>query len=291
MGGGTSGTLNITSATGTKMFTGLVTIASGAIWTNTSANSPVTFKGGITNNGTFNAGSGVQTFSTNNQSLTGTLSILNLTASVTVTNNGTLSVGTALAGTGKLTNAGTLNIGGSCSINSLINTESLNLGGAGAITSITNNASGIVNLTNSGTITSFNNAGSASMLNISDLTPPTITTFTVSAAGNTVNYNGAGNQTVKTVTYSNLTLSGSGIKTVAATTTINKNFTLSGTAAASVASLTIGGNLSIGDGTTLTSTNTLAGELPERWQLQPPQRTRLLQEPLQLIAVVFCQKM
>jgi hypothetical protein len=114
VGSGTSGTLNINSTSGTKNFYGLVTINAGATWNN-SANEAVTFGGGITNNGTFSAGTGVHTFNTNAQTLTGTLSIPSVTVTgVTLTNNGNLTVGTALAGTGGLTNASgsILNIGG-----------------------------------------------------------------------------------------------------------------------------------------------------------------------------------
>jgi hypothetical protein len=113
VGGGTSGSLIISSSTGTKTFTGLVTVNSGAIWNN-SGNSAITCAGGITNNATFTAGSGVYTFQTNSQALTGSFSIPNVTITgVTLTNNGTLSVTSALTGTGGLTNAatGTLNIG------------------------------------------------------------------------------------------------------------------------------------------------------------------------------------
>ena len=124
VGSGTSGTLNITSATGAKLFTGLVTVASGATWNN-NVNSPVEFQGGITNSGTaFTAGSGVYTFDINNsQILTGTLSIPNVTVNspTVLTNNGILTVGTALSGTGGLTQGGTaaLNIAGTCGINTL----------------------------------------------------------------------------------------------------------------------------------------------------------------------------
>jgi hypothetical protein len=46
----------------------------------------------------------------------------------------------------------------------------------------------------------------------------------------TINYNGAGNQTIRNFTYDNLTLSSSGVKTLEATTTINRNLTIAGTA-------------------------------------------------------------
>src|SRR5262249_49654098 len=63
-------------------------------------------------------------------------------------------------------------------------------------------------------ITAFTNATATSTLNILDLTVPHFGTLTVSAAGNTVNYSGAGAQTVKRITYSNLTFSGSGSKSI-----------------------------------------------------------------------------
>ncbi|MEJ0033765.1 MAG: hypothetical protein WDO15_27035 [Bacteroidota bacterium] len=100
VGGGTSGILSFNSAVGTKQFTGLVTIAPGASWTNNAGNSPINFRGGITNNGTFNGGSGVYTFDTNNQVINGVLDIPNTTISgVTVTNTNGLTVSTALSGT------------------------------------------------------------------------------------------------------------------------------------------------------------------------------------------------
>ena len=277
VGSGSSGTININSASGSKNFYGLVTINSGATWNN-SANEAVTFRGGIVNNGTFNAGTGTYTFNTNAQEISGTISIPNVSVTgIILTNSGNLSVGTALSGTtGTLTNEGTLNMLGTCSIGTtsgginntgtfnrtgtgstttplvrFINTGIVNLGGSGAITGITNNAGGVVNLTNSGTITAFNNATSTSVLNIDDLSVPTITTLTATAAGNTVNYNGSGNQAVRATTYSNLILSVSGDKTIVAGTSITGDLSIAptGTAKASVGSgLTINaGTLTIGN--------------------------------------------
>ncbi|MFA6098034.1 MAG: helix-turn-helix domain-containing protein [Patescibacteria group bacterium] len=118
-----TGTINITSATGTKIFTGLVTVSTTTgVWNN-SGNSAVTFRGGITNNNTFTAGSGVHTFDTNSQALTGTFSIpsVTVTSPTTLTNDGTLTISTALSGTGGLTNSatGTLNIGGTSGITTI----------------------------------------------------------------------------------------------------------------------------------------------------------------------------
>jgi hypothetical protein len=137
VGGGTSGTLSITSATGAKTFGGLVTVNPGGTWDNSSANVALSFAGGITNNGTFNAGTGVQTFATNAQALNGTLIIPSVTVTtITLTNNGTLTVGTALAGTGGLTQG---------------NTATLNLGGTSAITTLTaNGGTNTVNYTGTG---------------------------------------------------------------------------------------------------------------------------------------------
>jgi hypothetical protein len=122
VGAGTDGTLLITSATGTKTFVGLVTVNNGATWSNTTEG--VTFRGGITNNGTFTAGTGVHTFNTNSQVLTGTFTIPSVTvtgAAVVLTNTNTLTVNTALSGTGRLTQgAGAiLNIGGTSAINNM----------------------------------------------------------------------------------------------------------------------------------------------------------------------------
>ncbi len=173
VGSGASGSLVVSSTSGSKTFTGLVTVNSGATFNN-SGNCPVTFKGGITNSGTFTSGSGIQTFSTNSQALTGTISIPNMTITgVTVTNNNTLTVSTALAGTGGLTQA----------VNA-----SLVLGGTSAIT----------------TITAVN-------------------------SNNTVEYSGAA-QTVHDNTYVNLTLSGSGKKSMKLSEVISGTLTILGTA-------------------------------------------------------------
>ncbi|MSQ15148.1 MAG: hypothetical protein EXR50_04725 [Dehalococcoidia bacterium] len=123
-------TLTITSSTGVKTFTGSVTINSGGTWNN-SGSSAVTLRGGLTHSGTtFTPGTGVYTFDTTaSQAIAGTLSIpsLTVTSPAVLTNNGTLTVGTALAGTGSLTNGGSGN---------------LTIGGTSGITTLTASASG-----------------------------------------------------------------------------------------------------------------------------------------------------
>ena len=235
-----------TSITSRAMiFTGPVTLNGGATWTEPAsgngANNTYDFQNDFTNNAStfITSDTATHTFSGAGRVISGAsnTSIARVAIPGTYTNNGTLTVGTALSGTGALTNgaAGTLNLGGISSISTLINagtftktgagpittalanftnTGTLNLTGTGTITGITNNAGGTVNLTNSGSITAFNNATATSTLNILDLTVPHFHTLTISAPGNTVNYSGAGAQTVKPITYSNLVFSGSGAKSI-----------------------------------------------------------------------------
>ncbi|MFN5919835.1 MAG: beta strand repeat-containing protein, partial [Bacteroidota bacterium] len=243
-----------------RFFKGLVTISTTGTWFHGSlslASSTIYFDGGISNSGTFTSNAASYVFQTNDQALTGTLSILNVTVTgVTLTNNNTLTVGTALSGTGTLNNTGTLNLIGNCSITTLANTGTINrsgtgntttalanfsntgtinISGSGFITGITNNAGGVVNHSGTSAIESFNNATSTSTLNISTTpTVPTITTLTATVAGNTVSYSGAGVQTVRPTTYSNLILSGSGVKTTTAVT-VNGVLSMEGTATASAA--------------------------------------------------------
>lgn len=264
--------------------TGDVTLYSGSSWVATAAAHTYAIAGNFTNDATtFTASSGTHTFSGTGKTIDGatTTSIPYVAITGTRTNNATLTVTAGLSGAGTLTNAATLNIGGTCSVTTLSNSGDLNvtgsgnitttlanftntgtidLNGSGAITGITNNANGIVNLSNSGTITSFNNATASSLLNISDLTVPTITTLTATATGNTVNYSGAGAQTLKVTTYYNLILSGSGAKTIGTAAggtlaTGNLSIAPTGTATASVTNTNVGvGTLSIGGTGTVNGT-------------------------------------
>jgi hypothetical protein len=285
VGGGTSGNLTISSITGAKLFTGLVTVAAGATWNN-SGNSAVEFRGGITSTPAFTGGSGVHTFSTNAQALTGTFSIPSVTvgAGVTLTNNNTLTCATTLAGAG-LTNsaAGTLNLGGTTPITTLTATaagNTVNYNGAAAQTikpttysnlivsgsgakdnTGTTSAATItvtgVTLTNTGTINATTGLegsggltqGTSSVLNIGGTSG--ITTLTATATGNTVNYNAAAAQTLKAAGYYNLTLSG-GAKdntgtSTASTLTVTSTLTNNGTLSATTA---LSGAGSLTQGTT-----------------------------------------
>lgn len=128
IGNGSSGSIIFSSTTGIKTFKGLVTVSAGATWDNSSRNEEITFQGGITNNGTFTAGTGIQNFQTNTQTLTGSINIARMVvSSVSLTNTNTLTISTALSGTGTLVQ----------SANSV-----LNINGTSTLTNINASASG-----------------------------------------------------------------------------------------------------------------------------------------------------
>ena len=121
IGNGTSGTLNITSATAVKLFIGTVTINLGATWNN-AINSACTFRGGISNSGTFTVGTGLQLFNTNSQTLSGISAIPNITVNspTVLTLANSFSISTALSGSGTLQmSSSTLSIQGTCSITTI----------------------------------------------------------------------------------------------------------------------------------------------------------------------------
>lgn len=136
-----TGTLTISSAIGTKAFNGDVTVNTGGIWNNNIANAALTLPGSISNSGTFNAGTGVHTLSGTSKTISGTFTIPSVTVTGTYQNNGALTVTTALAGAGTLTNgpSDTLNINftGSVGLTNLAATASgntVNYGFAGTQT-------------------------------------------------------------------------------------------------------------------------------------------------------------
>ena len=199
-----SGTINFGSTSGTvraMTFTGAVTLNSGAVWNETTTGAAATFSFGnsFTNNSTtFTAQNTTHNFNGSGMSLSGSTAIVFPTATFTgtYTNSGTLSCATILTITGvTFTNNGTVN-------------ATAALSGTG---SFTQGITGILNI-----------GGTSG-----------ITTLTATAAGNNVNYTGAA-QTVKAITYSNLTLSGSGSKTTTGVT-VNGILSMEGTATASAA--------------------------------------------------------
>jgi hypothetical protein len=115
--GGTSvsGTLEHTSTAGVKTFSGDVAIHAGGAWSET-ANRAMTFGGSFRNDGTLTANAGVHTFTGTAKTFGGAnaLAIPSVTVNGTYQNNGVLTVATALAGSGTLTQGpgSLLNIGG-----------------------------------------------------------------------------------------------------------------------------------------------------------------------------------
>ncbi|MEI6053222.1 MAG: hypothetical protein WCQ44_11015, partial [Opitutaceae bacterium] len=206
-------------------------------------NYALTFGGNFTNSGTFTANASNITITG-----TGTQSI----AGFTTTGSFTVDKSAATA-----TLTGNVN---AASLTSLTAGGTLNLG-----TALTHTISGAWTRTN-GTVD-----GGSSTLNIGGSVTNTAGTFTPGTS--TVNYTG-GAQTLAAVNYNNLTLSGSGTKTLnAGTTTIGGSFVLSGTASATaVVGLTISADLNIGAGTTFaagTFTHNIAGNFTNSGTFTP----------------------
>ena len=227
IGGGSSGTLTLSSATGTKTFTGDV-LVNGGTWSETAA-AIINCGGSLQNNGSITASTGLHTFTGTLKSISGAnaISIPTVTISGTYTNSATFTAGTALTVNNALTNNATI-------------TATTALSGSGTFTQ-----------------------GANSTLNIGGTS--TVTSLIASASGNTVNYTGTAQSVSAIATYHHLTLSGSGIKTLnTSTTAINGVFTLAGTASvAGTTGLTIGGNVVLGSGTVFTAgtfTHTVGGD-------------------------------
>ncbi|GEM_PF-2204050 len=280
---GIAGSGTITNSTGTGTISGATTVSGGATIALDLAN-PVTGSGAWIVTGTLNVG-GASTLSfgstlavggTLTLGGTGTVAVastlsgtgpISFTAAQTLdlsagfTNSGAFDAGTGtvryilggaqtvrggitynllvLAGTGTKTMGASATVNGVCTV-----TSTLAIGG----TTLTMGASS--DLTGAGTVTS-----GAGILNIGNAWTGT-GTFTASTG--TVNYSGAGAQTVRALTganaYNNLTLSGSGTKSLAAgTTTVNGILSPSGTATFSLgtATLTLAGTLTTAGTATL----------------------------------------
>jgi hypothetical protein len=152
------------------------------------------------------------------------------------------------------------------------------------LNSSSNNATATLNfvsggtgqLTVGGSVTVGNGGGSSragvlTMANGGTLKVGTAFTLTVGQSiftpgSGTVDYNGTA-QTVTATTYNNLTLSGSGAKTMTGVGTVNSNFTLSGTSSTTGVSvdMTIGGNVTIGTGTTFAAGTSRTHNVAGNW--------------------------
>ncbi|MBK8465224.1 MAG: proprotein convertase P-domain-containing protein [Chloracidobacterium sp.] len=215
---------------------------------------------------------GIATFQSNVNSngltINGTGGTLNLGAGLTHTLTGvvTLTAGslnggsstlnenatsaTAWNGTGSLFTAGTgtVNFGGA----------SQTIATATTFNNLTTSGTGTKTLSASVVVNGTMNIGATAPLSIGTTTLTlngAITcggTITSGGAG-TVIYGASANQSVCSGTYGNLTLQGSGIKSLGALTGAAGNLTLAGTASAITgANFAVGGNLNVGSGSSLT---------------------------------------
>jgi len=214
-GGGT-----FTAGTGTVEYTGTNAAIASLTYQNltfsgtgtTTAGGALTIRGNL-----LNTGGGTLSFGANNVTLSGTTS--GNIAGFTTT--GTVSM-TKTAGTATFT--GNVN-GGALTINGLGGTLNLGAGLVHTFTGTWTRTNGTLN-------------GGSSVLKLGSGFVGTVGTFTASTG--TVEWNGAGAQTLAGVSYFNLTLSGGGAKTLSAGTTVNGTLSLQGTATTLGASPTFG---------------------------------------------------
>lgn len=171
------GTISVLASGGTKRFDGLVTISGTGTFTNNN-NAIFEFRGGIANDGTLtlNSGSGVKSFTTNNQNISGS-GTFNLTP-VTVSSPSTTTIG------------GTVSIG-SLTINS---GAAIDFSGSGSLTvSGTTTLSGTLTCNTSGSVTL---TGAITQTGILDLSSGNFTaggTNTLSGTASTTDNNNSGN--------------------------------------------------------------------------------------------------
>src|SRR6185369_11325264 len=235
-------------ATLTQTAAGSVTVNSGATLTNTTAGVTATFGAlTISSGGTFTNQRNLTVLGATN--ISGTINFNSPTTARTITLTGDVALNSG-AVWNESTTFNNITMGGNFTNNATTFTSSTavhtfsgttkTLNGSTVTTIASFTLSGTC--TNSGTLTvSTTLAGAGTLTNgatgVLNIGAATVTpTLTATAAGNTVNYNGAGAQTVKATTYSNLILSGGGVKSMATGVAISGNLSIapSGTATASV---------------------------------------------------------
>jgi hypothetical protein len=167
----------------------------------------------VDNGGTFNNGSSSYTLS-----LAGNLT---LNGSWTGTGTGKISMTTepgTIFGTGTMTGTSTLEIAGSTNIDTAASPTLTNVSILSGKTLTNNGTVTINNLVGADASSTFtNNPGSTFVFNGSDLSTLTLT---ANQCPNTVSYSGTVSQIVKQTTYCNITISGTGAKTISDGTSI-----------------------------------------------------------------------
>jgi hypothetical protein len=293
VGGATSvtGTLNtVTAGTGTKTFTGLVTINAGGVWDLSSLDPNTSFGGGITMNGTtFDNGAGSAAFSAT-QSLSGTgnmtfggsvtpaggTTLTNAStgtvtiASVTLTGNFTQGAGSTLSltGIGPFTGAGTLNASanantvnysGAAQTVQPVSYRTLTLSGSGVKT-----MTGVSTVANDFTISGTADVTASTALTIGgNITLGAGTAFTTGAFTHNIAGNWSNNGSTITSTGSTINFNGTAQSIGGSNSTGFNNVSLSGTTSVTATIATdFGGNFTLGSGTTFTAgafTHTVGG--------------------------------
>lgn len=202
----------------------------------------------VTRNNTNTINISTGTFTVNNNLLLPTSDNITFSGAGTLHVLGSLTCGT-LTG-----NAGTIIIGDSFTPNSFVsNTSTVNFDGAIPQTipalnyfNLICSSTGARTLANTGTI------------GIAGTFTPAGNTYTLT--GSTVNFNNTGAQFIAAFTYNNLSVSGSGTKTLSGALSVNNNLDISGTATLASDIYQIAGNatgaLTMGAGTGLTLGNT-----------------------------------
>lgn len=211
-----SGTLAHTSTNGTALFLGMVTVNPGGTWNN-SSNESVTFGGGITNNGTWNNGTGTQIFSTLSQVIAGSNSI---------TFGGDVDIGNGIVVTNSNTNVVTINGV---------------LDGGNVSSTWVNSTGSTLNYFSDSTVAPMDTGTLLASANANTVIYSRTASQTVKAA--TYHYlvlSGSGTKTLATGTTVNSDLTTSGTSTMSITT--------GGT-------VTINGNMNLGGGTTYNPNN------------------------------------
>jgi hypothetical protein len=225
--------------------TGTLTVNSGVVLTVISAVSATAPTVSVKISGTYNISGNGQVscaaLNVNNALSPGgssTTSIALISTINTLSISGNINIYATYANSGSKSNNGKLNIQtGRVIVNGSINTVSSNA----------------VNSPGIDLVSSANNPS----LILSGVTPFNLSAvgtnnISLNGSGATVTYNYAGPQTVYNTSYTNLTLSGSGAKTMpAASMAVTGNLSVAGTASANAGgALTVGGNVSIGSGST-----------------------------------------
>ncbi len=226
-----TGSYTCGAATGTRTFTGNVTLAAGSSWTSASAG-PCSFGGNLINNAATFTGNGTYTFTGVSKTISGATT----TALTAATINGgsyTLDSSSVITISGALTFSGTTP--------TLLNNGALTFATTSGTGTLTQGANASI------TVTGANSPWGGTV------------TLAATASGNTVTYSGL-SQNLKATTYHHLTVSGSGnLGQSWPTITVNGTCTLGGTVVVNNFSGTFGALVVSGSAVTANAAVVISG--------------------------------